>query len=288
MNRRGFTLVELLVALVLLGIVSGAIYQLLVTNQRLYQEQTQRVDLNSNLRAAVTILPTEFRELSAGDPLGSDIVEMGADSIVYRAQRALYTVCLPPVVSTATTGSITIRTGRWYGIRPFDGKRDGLMLFAEGDPSMRGDNVWLHAEPSGSITVGTACPPTMEESWTFNIKNVSPAGALAGVEVGAPLRAYEIVKMKSYQDSYGDYWVGMQRLSLPTGWGSLEPMLGPIAERGIQFAYFDTTGTVTADRTQVARIEITVIGKTRAPSAGRGHIMDTLVTHVALRNNPRP
>jgi len=42
LGRRGYTLVELIIALVLLGIVSGAIYQVLVNNQRVYQAQTRR------------------------------------------------------------------------------------------------------------------------------------------------------------------------------------------------------------------------------------------------------
>ena len=48
-------MIELLVALVLLGIVSTAIYRVLVNNQRLYMAQTQRIDLSQNIRA-----PTRF------------------------------------------------------------------------------------------------------------------------------------------------------------------------------------------------------------------------------------
>jgi len=40
--RRGFTMIELLIALVILGIVSAALYKVLVTNQRTYLAQTQR------------------------------------------------------------------------------------------------------------------------------------------------------------------------------------------------------------------------------------------------------
>src|SRR5256885_13674580 len=63
--RRGFTMIELLIALVILGIVSAALYKVLVTNQRTYLPQTQRIDLQQNIRAAVTILPAELREINA-------------------------------------------------------------------------------------------------------------------------------------------------------------------------------------------------------------------------------
>src|SRR5205807_10016442 len=86
LTRRGFTLVELLVALVLLSVVTAALYRVLVNNQRLYQAQTQRIDLQQNIRAAANILPAEFRELDASD---GDIQAMSATSINIRAMRWL-------------------------------------------------------------------------------------------------------------------------------------------------------------------------------------------------------
>jgi len=56
-------------ALVLLAIVSTAVYRVLVNNQRLYVAQTQRIDLQQNIRAAETILPAEFRELDASEAI---------------------------------------------------------------------------------------------------------------------------------------------------------------------------------------------------------------------------
>src|SRR2546426_635946 len=65
LTRRGFTLIELMIALVLLGLVSTAVYKVLVNNQRVYLAQTQTIDLQQNIRAAAAILPAEFRELDA-------------------------------------------------------------------------------------------------------------------------------------------------------------------------------------------------------------------------------
>src|SRR5436309_10874376 len=48
--RSGFTMVELLVALVLLGIVSAALYRVLVNNQRLYMAQTARIEDRKSTR----------------------------------------------------------------------------------------------------------------------------------------------------------------------------------------------------------------------------------------------
>src|SRR5437879_11783749 len=70
--RRGFTMIELLIALVILGIVSAALYKVLVTNQRTYLAPTQRIDLQQNIRAAVTILPAELREINGVGAAGAN------------------------------------------------------------------------------------------------------------------------------------------------------------------------------------------------------------------------
>src|SRR5437879_11747512 len=90
LTRRGFTLIELMIALVLLGLVSAAVYKVLVNNQRVYLAQTQTIDLQQNIRAAAAILPAEFRELDAAD---GDITAMGPDSPRMRATQQLPVPC---------------------------------------------------------------------------------------------------------------------------------------------------------------------------------------------------
>src|SRR6266540_3630045 len=90
LSRRGFTMVELLVSLVMMGIVATAIYRVLVNNQRIYQAQTQRIDLSQNIRAAGTILPGELREADANE---GDIITMSSTSITFRAMRWMGYIC---------------------------------------------------------------------------------------------------------------------------------------------------------------------------------------------------
>src|SRR5437773_316193 len=94
LNRRGLTLVELLVALVLLSIVSAALYRVLVSNQRIYQAQTQRIDMQQNIRAAAQILPADLRELDASE---GDISAASATSVTFRAMRWIGIMCSAPV-----------------------------------------------------------------------------------------------------------------------------------------------------------------------------------------------
>src|SRR2546422_701690 len=148
LGRRGFTLVELMIAIVLLGIFATGVYQVLLNNQRTFAAQTQRIDLQQNIRAAATILPGEFRELDAGD---SDIVAMDSSSITIRAMRQLAFICDAPVLGGGLGQvSLTVRQTPFFGDRQNFQGGDSVMVFDEGNPGIRRDDQWLHGAVTGS------------------------------------------------------------------------------------------------------------------------------------------
>jgi hypothetical protein len=72
----------------------------------------------------------------------------------------------------------------------------------------------------------------------------------------------------------------------------MQPLIGPVLSNGLTFQYFNAAGAVTAVRTQVARIDITVRARTAARvrtggSAPSRAIVDSITFSVALRNNRR-
>jgi len=69
-NFRGFTLVEILVALAVSGIVLSGIYSTYQSQQRSYILQDQIAQVQQNLRAAMYLLTRELR-LAGYDPSGS-------------------------------------------------------------------------------------------------------------------------------------------------------------------------------------------------------------------------
>lgn len=61
MNSRGLTLIELLVALVLLALVVAGIYRLFLTQNTAYSVQDQVVEVQQNIRGAMEILLRDLR-----------------------------------------------------------------------------------------------------------------------------------------------------------------------------------------------------------------------------------
>ncbi len=288
MTKRGFTFVELLVAMTLMGIVSVSIYNLLNNNQRVYREQAARIDLNQNVRAAASILPGEIRELDATDPAGGDVVAMTVGAFTYNSMRNTYFVC----AVNAPGLQITIEATPWYGSQALDIGEHLLVVYAENDPAMRSDDAWLHVNPTVRVN-GNACPAPNTASITLTLTGAGATAAqLAGVSVGALVRGYKVVQVLRYMDAGGNYWIGsLSQNKANLVWSGIEPIVGPITSTGLSFVYYDDAGAVTAAVSSVARVAITITGQTQDLVRGTGgaltHATSNVVTQVALRNNRR-
>jgi prepilin-type N-terminal cleavage/methylation domain-containing protein len=282
-NARGFTLVEILTALVLLGIIGTALYQLLVANQRLYRSQVQRVAVNESARGAVSIIPSEIRELDAVD---GDVLAMTASSLTYKSMQALYFQCQPP---NAGSLEITLDRTTFYGLSAISAADDSILIFAEGDSTTRGDDGWLSASVS-STSSGTACPGS-RPSITVGLAGLSAAD-LANVQNGAPVRTFRVVQILTYADAGGEWYLGGRTFQKASqSWGATQPIVGPLSSTGLALTYADTTGATTATLADVARVGIAVQSQSeervyQSGGVGTTYLLQDLVTQVALRNNP--
>jgi type IV pilus assembly protein PilW len=69
-KRSGFTLVEILVALVLAGLVSTAIYNVYISQNKSYAVQERVAEMQQNMRVAMYMMKREIR-MAGYDPSGS-------------------------------------------------------------------------------------------------------------------------------------------------------------------------------------------------------------------------
>ena len=280
-RRPGFSLAEALVGLVLLGIVSTALVRVLAGGQRQHRAHAQRVALTESTRAALAILPVEFRELSAGE---GDILVMDSTSITFKSMQALYVLCADP--DTAARG-ILLDGATAYGSRSIDVPDDSVLVFAEGDPATRLDDTWLSAGASSAVS-GSGCSgggPSM----SLTLTGVT-ATRLAGVQAGAPVRTFRPVQVLTYQDANRDWWLGQRRFQPSSGsWSTVQPVLGPLSSSGLALTYLDATGNPADRSVAVARIGVRV--RSRSPervfgAGGTLYLVQDATTQVAVRNNP--
>lgn len=78
-DKRGFTLVELLVTLVICGLVLTAAYQFFITQNKIYLREKELAAMEQRLRTAINILAKDLRK-AGYDPNGNHSVGINATS----------------------------------------------------------------------------------------------------------------------------------------------------------------------------------------------------------------
>jgi prepilin-type N-terminal cleavage/methylation domain-containing protein len=281
-KRSGFTLVEILVALVIMAVVSGAVYQLLTTSQRLSRVQVEQVSLQSNVRTGSTLVPAELRELNTvvgGTVDQNDVLSIAADAITYRAMRGLATACQTP----ATQTELRLLRSTYSGFRDPQAT-DSIYLFIENDPDRETDDAWVPIRLTG-VATGNVCPGAAAGITL----TTQASAALPGLAVGTPVRIYEVMELKLH-GADGRSWLGARSVSAGE---AVQPVLGPLLDgNGFGLEYLDGAGNPTVDKTAIKSIRVTVRGLTdevvRAYGTDMGHPQEVLVSQVLLRNSIRP
>src|SRR6058998_2558559 len=120
-DRKAFTVVELLVAFLIFGVAATAVVNAFVLHQRTVGAQAMRIGLQQNLRAGMAVLPAELRALDARE---GDILKMSPTSITIRALRQLAILCQAPVLGGASV-TLTVRQTPFYGTL-FDNTKDDV------------------------------------------------------------------------------------------------------------------------------------------------------------------
>lgn len=290
-NRRGFTLIEIMISLVVLLIVSAAVYRLLITTQRVSRAQSEWVSLQSNVRTGSLVVPNELREASTvegGSLAQNDLFVIQPDNVTYRAMRGLGYVCQAP---TATQIRIA-QEPSYRGYRAPDVARDSLMLFVERNPDKSNDDVWIPLRIA-ALAAGVASCPGGVPGYTFTLDAGNPATLdLPTVPVNTPVRIYERMELRLYQAD-GRSWLGAHSMSANNE--AIQPVLGPLTDgNGFVLEYFDQNNNPTADPTRVKSVKVTIRGisdeaiNRGGGSGAMGHVEQQLVTRVMLRNGFRP
>lgn len=276
-GRAGFSLIELLVVVVLMGIIGAALTRVLLNMQRGSRAQSERVTLQGNLRAGIAFVPAELRDLSA-----QDIIDADRDHIEYRAMRAFGVAC------AVSATQVTLRDALTFKYRNVEAVRDSLFVYVESDPSLASDDRWIAV---GVTAVGAGACPGGGAATVLTLSNAGAGYAtytdtLAQIVIGAPVRAFERMELALYTADGRD-WLGARSISAAEP--ALQPVLGPlVADSGLKLTYRNSAGAVTATIANMRTIDVTLIGETGVPisAAYGGPVIaeDSSVARVRLRN----
>ncbi len=279
-SSRGFSLIELLIAIIIFGIVGSSIFGLLARTQRLSRTQADRATMQANIRAGMGLVTSELRELSVS-ATQSDIQSLTATNITYRGMRGLGFVC------DVNAAFIRIPVATFSGYRDPIASRDRVMLFVENDPDIATDDGWLERTISGVTAENCS---TGGAGWRLDFGTSLPTSpdTLSMITVGSPARTFELMEIGVLVQG-GETWLGGRSIS---GGQTFQPVLGPLAPNGVQFTYRTGGGAAGATALTVRAIQLTLTGITdhivMAGAGGTPGTRDTeqLVTTIQLRNAP--
>ena len=272
----GFSLVEVLIVALLATVIMGAVYETLTVQQRSARQIGVITGTQQTVRTAVQYLQSELREIGArpGDIRGATTTR-----ITFRALRKVAFAC------TDAGATVDVYT---YGDRLVAG--DTLDIYADGGTSSMADDQIVRAVVS-SVAPTNACPAVTGSPWTSMSQNTQRLGLTAidpivGIKAGAAIRSFRTVTYGIYSQG-GTYVLGRQESPPDT----VVALIGPLARNGLEFAYWKMDNTAIAPTNlagsldAIARIRITVRGRTPGAATPGGTYSDSLVTDVFLRGN---
>jgi prepilin-type N-terminal cleavage/methylation domain-containing protein len=277
-DRSGFTLIEMLVALIISGIVVGTIFQLLVGQGRFVERQSAREEVQQNTRAALELISSELRTLPAGDGL----ILATSDSLTMRVVRIWGVVC---AAGGGSSLDVVFPSIPGVSFAPNLGTGVVVRLGSEWSGSVR-----LTAAGNASASCNGEALGTGVERRTLSLSGTpqSSDGTLLPA-VGDLVYIHDQVTYRSGTSAaVPGLWI-QRRIGEGAG-SSNQPFAGPILESGLRFEYFTAGSSVplatpvsAAVRPDVARIAVVVESVSRNfQGEARESKSDTVV--VALRN----
>lgn len=273
---RGFSLLELILTLAVGTVVLAAAGRMLLTVRRFWSAERQALEMRHALQTAGMVLAAELRSAS---PASGDLLATSDTAVTLRAPRGLLSVCRPVVPGSR---ELVARLGPVVSPASPEPGRDAVaVLLPDGDTATR----WLRAP---LVAGGGATCPDGVAAHRLTLDSSVPAAALDPVLPGAPVRLYETLMYRLYNDGSGRWWLGVRSWQ-GGGWATTSPIAGPLRPRtGLTLEFLGGNGTPAVVDSQVrgVRIVLRAVGSVPVAAAGRrsGPREDSLILFVAPRN----
>ena len=272
LGRRGFTLVEMMIAITILAFFGTALTKILVVQTRLFSKAAAQRGTRSVTRSAMNMIDSDLRMVEATH----GIVSAGTQALTVRVPYALGVVC-------GTTGGVT-----YLSVAPVDSTvwaTAGTTGYAWKDTL----NVWNFTETGLTITSSSNAVCTAAQITTLtNGKTVTVSPALPAGAVQGTIMLFEQQVKYEFKNS----------VAVPGAYGLWRTIVSTAASNEIVTPFTTTAGfryyVGNADTSQAAApsplssargIEFTLNARSvNAPEGSSGYQTSTVTTAVFFRN----
>jgi len=216
MSRRGISLVEILLALILSAGLSVLILNLVAGAAARLRDRSERMGMAQTLRVAGEVLRAGLEDIGSDSTAGTDLIGFGPDRVRYRATRLAGVVC-----DTAGSRFVVRISGGLGAARrlPQPGRDSALVL------ELAVSHRWY---PAGVSSVSGAAPcPYGGSGIALDLSLDSVQRSSVGL--GSVVRIFETIEARRYAGGGGD-WLGLQSISAAE---VVQPLAGPLAANGL-------------------------------------------------------
>jgi prepilin-type N-terminal cleavage/methylation domain-containing protein len=287
--RRGFTLAEVLVAMVILGIIGGALVRLIISQSRFTETQMAKRNARTVSRNAMNIMLTDLRMVQdAGGLVGAT-----SDSIAVRVPISFGLLC-GQVGGQATLQLLPVDSAMtalgWYdGWAYRDSVKEKYEYKDAGTP-VQFNSMLAGLGTTCSVTAGIS-PVTVNNRPSMIVQlPESPSGA---PNAGWPVFVYQVITYKFENSSAFPGRIGLWRkVRDGSALGMRDEIIAPF-DPSAKFRFYvlneDTAQTaVPADLTLVRGIQLYLAGSSPRVPQGGNFAQAALVTGVFFKNRSDP
>lgn len=287
-RRSGFSLIEIVICLVILGVLGTALTRLMLAQSRLYELQRGKRDARAIGRSSMNLLFSDLRMVHDGADAPGSVMLASPESLSVRVPYAVGLVCgnanSSTVVSMLAVDS-TVRAMAKYAGYAWRNRLTKQYTYVPVTDTV-GNN------PVSSQSVSTCISTAKIKTDTVNTRfwgptDVKPQSATAGTQPGAPIFFYQNVL---YYFGASTRYSGRIGLYRKLEGRAAEELVSPF-DAGARFKFFtrniDTSAvSPPAVLDSLVGVSLVLTGSSPSTMVGRSAEKSRMETAVLFRNHP--